>query len=512
MNIAIIHYHLNRGGVSRVVANQLRALNSVLGDDETCRVAIIHGGRADGWPQDLDSQLSQLQFSLHSLPSLDYDDRPVAEPEVLADQLRTLLGELYFPPLETVLHVHNHCLGKNASLPGAISRLAEDGFALLLQVHDFAEDFRPRNYRLLSDALGDIPLQAIQYPQAPQIHYAVLSRRDESVLSDAGIARERLHWLPNPVPEPENLPDKNVARKKLWQQCGISESERYLLYPVRGIRRKNLGELLLWSILVPKGTQTAVTLAPLNPNERVYYDAWEALATELDLPCRFDTGGPGKLEFAENLAAADLVLTTSIAEGFGMVFLEAWLSGLNLVGRDLPEITADFKDAGLCLDGLYERLQVPLSWVGEADFREATRRAYESVLSAYGMPLLSEDDFERGFACKIREECVDFGDLNEPLQEKVIRRVAGDSKSRDELLQINPQIANACASSSDEIVEQNRLLISQTYSLSASGKQLLELYQKIISSQREPPRYSTSDENSLLGRFLDLTRFRLIRT
>ena len=47
-------------------------------------------------------------------------------------------------------------------------------------------------------------------------------------------------------------------------------------------------------------------------------------------------GAPGGLEFFENLAAADAVATTSLAEGFGMVFLEAWLAGRPLVGRDLP--------------------------------------------------------------------------------------------------------------------------------------------------------------------------------
>ncbi len=362
MKIAILHYHLNRGGVTRVIANQLLSLDSALQRDETCHVAILFGGRADGWPGDLGSQLNSIRLTLCEVPRLDYDDRPVDESGDLATLIRSELQKLQFEPGQTLLHVHNHNLGKTASLPGALSRLASEGYSLLLQIHDFAEDFRPRNYRLLSEALGADNLSARLYPQAAHIHYAVLNRRDETVLRNAGLSAERLHWLPNPVPELGRLPDRNQARAKLRRTVGVSQNQTYTLYPVRGIRRKNVGELLLWSALADESNQFGITLAPLNPVEFEYYQTWRQLASELKLRCHFETGGDGRMSFVENLSAADWILTTSAAEGFGMVFLESWLCERPLAGRNLPEITADFIAAGLRLDGLYDRLEVPTSW------------------------------------------------------------------------------------------------------------------------------------------------------
>ena len=42
------------------------------------------------------------------------------------------------------------------------------------------------------------------------------------------------------------------------------------------------------------------------------------------------------------MASAHRLVTTSVAEGFGLAFLEPWLFGKGLLGRNLPEITVDF--------------------------------------------------------------------------------------------------------------------------------------------------------------------------
>jgi len=48
MNLAIVHYHLNRGGVARVIENQLLALDAVLDPMRPWRAVILHGGRNAG--------------------------------------------------------------------------------------------------------------------------------------------------------------------------------------------------------------------------------------------------------------------------------------------------------------------------------------------------------------------------------------------------------------------------------------------------------------------------------
>ena len=42
------------------------------------------------------------------------------------------------------------------------------------------------------------------------------------------------------------------------------------------------------------------------------------------------------------VAHAKAIVSTSVAEGFGLGFLEPWIFGKGLCGRDIPEITSDF--------------------------------------------------------------------------------------------------------------------------------------------------------------------------
>src|SRR5690606_38885832 len=101
----------------------------------------------------------------------------------------------------------------------------------------------------------------------------------------------RLHFLPNPVIEPPPLPDRREARQALQNRFGVEPSAEYVLYPVRGIRRKNLGEFVLLSVLRTHqrrrqgaaGSTFGLTLAPLNPQALPYFERWKRLAAELAL-------------------------------------------------------------------------------------------------------------------------------------------------------------------------------------------------------------------------------------
>ena len=55
------------------------------------------------------------------------------------------------------------------------------------------------------------------------------------------------------------------------------------------------------------------------------------------------------------------IVSTSVAEGFGLGFLEPWTFDKGLCGRNIPEITNDFSDLGIELDHLYERVETDLA-------------------------------------------------------------------------------------------------------------------------------------------------------
>jgi hypothetical protein len=215
----------------------------------------------------------------------------------------------------------------------------------------------------------------------------------------------------------------------------------------------------------------------------------------------------------QNLAASDLILTTSVAEGFGMVFLESWLAGRALVGRDLPEITSDFTGVGLRFDRLRPHLWVPLDWVGAGSFRQTVLDAYRRSLAAFDRP--EPPSLSDGLDAKTPNGLVDFADLDEPFQEQVIRRVCHSRSDRLGLRECNPWIDQALAAGRDEVaglIRQNVEAIGRHFSLLPSGKRLLALYQRVAGSGRgrrlEPLRHP----ERILDRFLSLERFRLIRS
>jgi len=513
MHVAILHHHFHRGGVTQVVLNQLRALDAAAGAEERIKVALIHGGRSEGLAADALTGFQRLALSTHTVPTLDYDQGTDPDEQRLAGDIAAALESAGLQRDATMLHVHNHGLGKNVSLPGAVRRLAGQGFRCLLQIHDFAEDSRPANYRRLARALtgGGDPAPLL-YPQASHIHYAVLNGRDLGLLRQAGVADDRLHKLPNLVGDLSLGADRTSARTKLADRFGVGQRERYLVYPVRGIRRKNLGEVLLLAALRPHNTVFAVTLPPLNPQELPLYQHWKRLAGELDLRCALETGAPGGLHFHENLAASDALLTTSVAEGFGMVFLESWSAGRNLLGRDLPEITADFVAAGLRLESLYRKLSIPLSWLDRQELHDSLATALAELLDAYGMPPVSPAQLEEQIAALWAGDAIDFAALSSALQSAVIRRVCHQPHADKELLELNPALEKTLYEDvAGELLAHNSRAVRETYSLDVSGKRLVRLYETVLSSAIDTDCGELPHARRILTGLLNVSRLHPIR-
>ena len=138
MKVAIVHYHLEPGGVTRVIENTLAAWAEMGKAIET----VVLSGRPYSGKSIPDTRVIQ---------GLDYATSEKAiPPELLMDRMkeaaRNSLGGM--PDL---WHVHNHSLGKNPSLTKACALLAQKGEFMLLHPHDFAEDGRPHNFKTLQE-------------------------------------------------------------------------------------------------------------------------------------------------------------------------------------------------------------------------------------------------------------------------------------------------------------------------------------------------------------------------
>ena len=525
MKLAFLHYHLNRGGVTRVIEGHLRALQKArekgflaFCPNAKLPVLVLYGGRAEGWPWALGDSLPALAIHYKALSCLDYDSEQetLPTPELVTAAIEEALQEAGFLPEETILHVHNHSVGKNAALPEGIFRLAARGWRILLQIHDFVEDFRPANFRHLAAGMlrwGNNPptWQGRLYPQAAHVHYAVLTHAAAAVLARSGVPAERIHYLPNPIAMVAHLPARAKARKKLQNCLGLTSDNSYWLYPVRAIRRKNVGEAVLLAALGGSKVRIGISLPATSPAETPAYRFWRRLAQDLCKNVYFELALQTQADFTTHLAAADRVLTTSLAEGFGLSFLEAWVCDRELVGRDLPEVVDDFRNLGVKLERLYRQLVVPASVVEIASLRSYLRNCYREVLDCYGVR--AADSWWEQLDQKVAGKTLDFGDLDELDQARIINRVADDKAFRLQLLEENPWFEDWLKNPSDpELIAANKQHVLDNLGLEAVGRYLARIYEALLAiTPREEPG-PLEQFHQIAEQLLRPERFRLIRS
>lgn len=412
MKVAVVHYHLEPGGVTQVIERASRALH---------RAGIAHVVLTGPTTARCGRRLP-----VREIAGLGYGNS--VSPQTLLAGLRAAAADA-LGRMPDLWHFHNHSLGKNGALTEVVSLLAAEGERLLLQLHDLAEDGRPENAALLVDC-------ANPYPIAPHVHYAFINTRDLRRFTSAGLPEENAHFLANPC---------SVDRPAARSNSGFP----LLLYPVRGIRRKNLGELLLLMLLAPPGSRAAVTRAPHNPQWRRIHDDWRDFARELALPVDFDVVGRmapaagGDSSFDAWLGCATHLVTTSVAEGFGMVYVDALAWRKPLLGRDIPHLAADHQNSGLCGGDFYQKIRIPASWVDVHGLESRKFDAMREILHAWRRTLPSATESHRHCDFAQSHE-LDFGNLPELIQQQIIRKIAAAPQELSDVVKVEVMESGRC--------------------------------------------------------------------
>ena len=484
-SVAIVHYHLNRGGVTRVIHTAAACLKAA-GIPH-----VILSGEADERDASLPVQVVE---------GLRYGTDPDGPSGLQLSQSLRAAAAAVLGPGPIVWHFHNHSLGRNRAIADAVAILAESGDAMVLQFHDFAEDGRPQNYPVIADT-------DTLYPHSPRIRLAFLNSRDLLHFLAAGLPAARSVLLPTAITPP-------AAVKPLE----TPPDSPLVLYPVRGIRRKNLGELFLLAALAPKGTRYALTLAPENPRWQSYYDEWTAFAQDSGLPVQLAVVGrlspvpKASRSYASWLRHATHCITTSVAEGFGLGFLEPVMIGKPLLGRNLPTVTNDFSEAGIVPGRLYDRLLVPVAWVGKEALRQRLVRSLCTTLETYGQ-VMSNEHVERSFAAMLHRDYLDFGNLPEDLQRQVIHRILAGGEGDEVLVESRAETV--------PLRLWLRRTLKQTaptaqppdlaaYSLEAYTARLTQVYASLAHVKPTAPEYVA--KHKVLARFLKPGSFHFLLT
>lgn len=480
MKIALVHYHLQPGGVTRVIENTIEAWeNFETGPDQ---YVVLSGRPYQG------NKLHNVRV----VEGLDYAEAtesplPIVLKQKMEEAARSALGQL-----PDVWHIHNHSLGKNSGLSGAVAELSKSGARLLLQPHDFAEDGRPQNFCNLADARTQL------YPTGGQIHYAALNQRDqvflEATIGDGG---SPVHLLANAIAIQKN---KGSSPE---QKEAAELPQNLILYPVRAVRRKNLGELALLSATHPE-FHFANSLGPTNPSFSTIYQDWIDYAQKHSLNLTYGLGQHIDTSFSAMVNHARSIINVSVAEGFGLGFLEPWTFGKCLCGRNIPEITSDFSELGVNLNNLYDELWIDHSLVDQEALLNSISIALKSAYHDYQRELPRGAVNQANKAIS-NEYGVKFGSLNEDLQKKVIAKV---QLSSYEAKSIRKQAKLEIIES--QTIEQNQTAVKEKFSLSAYGSKVQDIYRAILEST--PQEVQFADGEKMLDQFLSPERLNLLRT
>ncbi len=495
MKIALAHYHLKTGGVTTVLRQQIEAIKN------DCEILVLTGELPD----------SPFPADIKHIPGLAYygrSSKKVFTPKEVAESIIKAIHSKWKQGCD-ILHVHNPLLAKNKNFLKILQELRKRKIRLFLQIHDFAEDGRPLSY-----------FDEDEY--VPDCHYGVINSRDYNILLKAGLKKEGLHKIfntikpfeltPPSIPPrggvtPPPFPPRGGAPPPFPPRGGIKGgvTPRFALYPIRAIRRKNIGEAILLSLFFKNHPALFITQPPNSPIDIISYKGWKSFAKENSLDVVFEAGL--KYDFEQLVLAARFLITTSITEGFGFSFLEPWTAKKILCGRKLPDICYDFEQNGIKLDHLYTKLLVPVKWI---DKNELYERWWASVLKACSLfnYKIDNNNIEKGFSAITKNNNIDFGLLNESFQKQIIACVLSDKKNANRLRSLNPYLSHIGEiENQEDLIQNNMKAVLSNYNNRIYKKKLFEIYSNVCKNSVR----QRIDKKILLSEFLNLQKFSLLK-
>ena len=483
MHLIFFHYHVLPGGVTAVIKAMGTALEQSATSPVHIRVVSGSGENTEElsvrWPVDLAPEIGYLSRTrLGSAGStLDAEDEAADGPvgQVGEEQIALAAGEQSARLADSlwerwgdpgaVWWVHNHHLGKNPVFTRALYRVAElhPEQRMVLHIHDFPESGRFANLRYLRQA-GALPL----YRDLPNLHYVTINSRDRRILQNAGLTQ--VSYLPNPVlplgpevppPQADDPPAGRAGagglsatvRQQLHAAFGamfprFRSDAPLLLYPVRTIRRKNVFEAALLAQLVEGGASLLVTLPGVSQAERQYSSMVQHAFQDGTIPGLWGIGrqlDEAGIDFETLQHAADMVVSSSVQEGFGYQFITPLLYGKAVVARHLDVLEDVLPLYDEHPHHFYRSLQVPLGSPSLSGPQALLRFRYSERLDRLA-PHIPPDRLEELHADVdelLGGETIEFSFLLPHMQYTYLKDMAEEPAFRAEVTALNPRLTQA---------------------------------------------------------------------
>ena len=506
--LVIIHYHLLPGGVCSAIKNSLLALSqSGWLSNRVLRLLTGREAGVEGFLHFLKQCDIPVQIEVD--PRLDYTDKIWPDRDTFWQDASALANWFLRQAHEASLFwAHNPTLGKNPLVTAGLMAAGRKALAkgtehrFLYHIHDFAECGRLWNLMHLRKCWGSGGMEDF-YPIASNVCYAVLNTADAEKLAQAGVPTERIFRLPNAVPPVYATRAKAKASIALELERYAAENgyrfewkRPWWTLPIRLIRRKNVLEALLLAATADSPPQLLVTLDANSEPERPYAEAIKDLFRKESHAAVVGFGHElvgNVFGFDDLLFASDVVVTTSLMEGFGFSFLEGANRGRPLVGRDLNEVTSDFVESGFPAANLYDQFRVPVSRKVRDQMVEKGRQFAQREGDLLELDKSTIQRFSFEVETIFSEDVVDFGFLELDQQINLTHLLQDDSFVQD-LKSLNQGAAKPALFPADFNKQ-----VAKRFGLKAHSLRLATAFETMFSQ-----RYKDTDAENISDNLLDL--------
>jgi hypothetical protein len=439
-SLTILHYHLLPGGVTDVIVLSVRAILCQMKEVENITIAYGRQDNADRVRKKILAGLdpsAEKKLSFCCLPTLDYGEKQeyLPTPSALLASL-----EEHFPGKDNLWMVHNYQLGKNPVLTQALLMAAEnENRPLLFQIHDFPECSRYANLAALKQGTDKN-----NYPQRKNLAYCVINDRDRNYLIDAGLNKENIWLLNNPVPlGTTKKADPDTVKAALYKKYassfpGMKEKGKFVFYPVRSIRRKNLFEAAFLLKMTAQETNFVVSLPGISPTELAYTHLAEQAFKEGIISGLWGIGADEETEqlnYPNFWAASDIIISPSIQEGFGYLYLNALHWRKPLFARSL-DIMGGFRSLfDPSSSHFYDQVSLPLTEKEKRTLRTLYKDKLDNLTPF--MPAGRKESLSMELEEIFKEDRFCFSYLTPQMQYDYLIKMNRDSIFRNEAASLN---------------------------------------------------------------------------
>lgn len=380
MHLVIVHFHFRPGGVRRIIELATPHLAAAL-EPAAGEVTLVGGEPPDAaWLRHFRSGLGEVAVTCAMEPAVGYfsELRPPVRSRAglarLEGRIRTHLERVLnrTPPEDTMVWAHNQGLGRNLLLSRALARAcAARGVRLVFHHHDWWFDnrwvrwpeMRRAGFRTTAEVAGAI------LPSGRNLRHVAINRSDATrLLRHFG---PQAGWLPNlsePAPPP---PAGRVQAARRWLRRQLQDDAPVWIVPCRLLRRKNVAEALLLTRWLRPEAWLVTTGGASSADEEAYAAAIGRAARRHKWRLRLGVlagGEAGQPAVADLLAASEVVLLTSLQEGFGLPNLEAAAAQRPLIARRLTNVAPDLAHFGFRFPQAYDDIWVAprlFDWTAE---------------------------------------------------------------------------------------------------------------------------------------------------